>query len=134
MERSLGGAVVEVCSACAGLWLDASDGDPAALSRAAQERWAPKRPDQEPASAPEPRCPRCDRDLGIAFVAGAGLLRCAGCRGLFLDRFALGILAARAPATSPRLGGAVGWLRALVFGADTQGAGPRGRGGAKPRS
>ena len=68
-------AVVDECEACAGIWLDAGDGNPAWLSRAAQERFAPNRPAREPATAPEPRCPRCEQ------ISASSSSRERGCSG-----------------------------------------------------
>lgn len=77
------------------------------------------------------RCLGMARSLGGVAIArsaneisASSSLRARGCtaaqrcHGLFINHFAIAILAARAPATAQHPGGVVGWLRALVFGTD----------------
>jgi len=77
---------VDVCSQCAGLWLDADDGDVRALTRSTleEETDSPEGTEDEEA---RPTCPRDESYLDLDFtVKGATLFRCETCHGTFVSR------------------------------------------------
>lgn len=102
---TVGEAVIDVCPACAGIWVDWFDGDLAEMARASDA--APTR-----AIAPRgaPTCPRCQLGLDEELHAGlrsedgervtgggAVILRCAECAGAFVPGASVRLLASAPP-------------------------------------
>ncbi len=92
-------SVIDVCPACAGIWVDWFDGDLAQMVRGA--------PLARSASAAEARgeqgCPRCRRPLAAERYLGtrAEVLRCADCAGAFVPRDATQAIATAEAAPPP---------------------------------
>jgi Zn-finger nucleic acid-binding protein len=93
---SVGGAIIDVCRDCAGIWVDWFDGE---LTEVARET-----PISSPAVAVAAggsmACPRCQRPLdGEGYLdTGATVLRCAECTGAFVPRAGMALLvSARRP-------------------------------------
>jgi hypothetical protein len=94
--RDADGTIVDVCPACAGLWIDWFDGDPSTLAR----EIAPLDPAPAPVDAASgAACPRCNHGLVEERYAGSGprVLRCGDCAGAFVPRASYDELAALAP-------------------------------------
>lgn len=84
--RSAGQAAVDVCGACAGLWIDWFDGEIATLTRRAKLPIPPARATDEPSR--DQRCPRCRGALTLEALGQSRLaaLRCGECAGVFVPR------------------------------------------------
>jgi hypothetical protein len=98
-SRPLGdGTIVDVCPACAGLWLDWFDGDPSTLARKVAPLGDAREPSEGAEGAP---CPRCTQALTEEAYASAGprVLRCLDCSGAFVPRSSFDALAALEPRT-----------------------------------
>jgi len=96
--RQAGDAVVDLCPACHGLWVDWFDGDTLVVLRDAQPISA-REPVRLPRGAP---CPRCA--LPLAPEAHGGCSRCGECAGTFVPRAVVDDLLAwaeRQPETAP---------------------------------
>jgi Zn-finger nucleic acid-binding protein len=80
--KQVGEAVIDVCPACGGIWVDWFDGDLVVMVRG-----APGVKGAPPARAPDsPSCPRCHRPLDAEryMESSAQILRCADCAGAFV--------------------------------------------------
>lgn len=86
---SVGGAIIDVCPACAGIWADWFDGE---LTRVAGGTHLSS--SVAIASGGSLACPRCQKPLaGEGFLeTGATLLRCEDCSGAFVPRAAMAVL------------------------------------------
>jgi Zn-finger nucleic acid-binding protein len=94
---SVGGAIIDVCRACAGIWVDWLDGE---LTEVAQATPIP--PAAGVAGGGSMACPRCQRPLDSEgyLETDATVLRCGECAGAFVPRAGMAILVnARRPGT-----------------------------------
>jgi Zn-finger nucleic acid-binding protein len=82
--REVDSAVIDVCAACGGIWVDWFDGDLVVMVRGAPALSGARLPDQ-PGSA---SCPRCRRPLDAEryLESQAEILRCGDCAGAFVPR------------------------------------------------
>jgi Zn-finger nucleic acid-binding protein len=100
----VGDAIIDVCPACGGLWVDWFDGDLVQMVRG-----APHVPDAARVLDRPGRweCPRCHRGLEEESYQGttADVRRCADCAGVFVPKTSIGAVAhlteADAPAPPP---------------------------------
>lgn len=78
-----GGAVIDVCPGCGGLWVDWFDGDLVDMVRG-----APPAEGAPPRQAGGSACPRCNLPLAAErfLDSGAEILRCGDCSGAFVPR------------------------------------------------
>ena len=77
---------VDVCSECAGIWLDGDDGNEHALVQTILREDDAALEGREDDDV-RPLCPRCLVALELDFERkGAVLLRCSGCQGAFVSR------------------------------------------------
>jgi Zn-finger nucleic acid-binding protein len=86
------GSIIDVCAACAGIWVDWFDGDLAQMVRGAPlARSASPRE-----SGGAEGCPRCRSPLAGELYLGtrAEVLRCGDCAGAFVPRGATQAIAA----------------------------------------
>lgn len=96
-ERLEGDVVVDVCGACAGLWIDWFDGEAHDVAR--KVGGLPVgRGGAVRGSAP---CPRCHRPLFAAMHGAASVLRCGECAGTFVPRVSFEALAAMESLDAP---------------------------------
>lgn len=87
-------STVDVCPACAGLWIDWFDGELGAMAKGAA-RTAPRSPAERATPAVGgPACPRCQSPLQEEryLETDAEILRCADCAGAFVARASLAAL------------------------------------------
>src|SRR5262249_35620894 len=82
--REVGDAIIDVCPACAGIWVDWFDGDLVAMVRGAPGVPDARLPEREGSSA----CPRCKAPLAMEryLESSAEILRWADCAGAFVPR------------------------------------------------
>ena len=96
-ERKLGDALIDVCPACHGLWLDWLDGDVPALTAQMS-----KLPRAQQSGGGTSECPACAAPLSSDTLTdgGAEVWRCGECAGTFVPREAVDAIAAarRGPA------------------------------------
>jgi Zn-finger nucleic acid-binding protein len=80
----VGDAIIDVCPACGGIWVDWFDGDLVAMVRGAPDVPGARLPERAGSSA----CPRCQRPLGSEryLDSKAEILRCEDCAGAFVPR------------------------------------------------
>ncbi len=113
-----GAETVDVCPACAGVWVDWFDGAIAEVSRAVESH----RPAGSSRPLPQHTCPRCTAPLihelsgGDAAQGALGepwVERCGECGGAFVPKEAVGLFAtAPAPDDGSEAAGAAGlWGR-----------------------
>jgi hypothetical protein len=77
--RDAAGAVVDICSGCAGVWIDWFDGDVMTITKSLP----PAAPEAVlPAPAAIATCPRCRS----ALAQDSGMLRCGECFGVFVPK------------------------------------------------
>jgi Zn-finger nucleic acid-binding protein len=88
--KEVGDAVIDVCVACGGIWVDWFDGDLVVLVRGAPPVPGARVPER-PGSA---SCPRCRRPLdGERYLESrAEILRCGDCAGAFVPRASVSAL------------------------------------------
>jgi Zn-finger nucleic acid-binding protein len=82
--REVGDAIIDVCPACGGIWVDWFDGDLVVMVRG-----APPAPGAQIPGAPgSSSCPRCRRALGGEryLESHAEIMRCGDCAGAFVPR------------------------------------------------
>ncbi|UQA56672.1 zf-TFIIB domain-containing protein [Polyangium aurulentum] len=97
-ERATQASAVDVCTDCAGVWIDWFDGEISAVAR----NVTPERTRTPPAPAPSARarsCPRCNRGLDAEPFRDQGpqILRCPDCAGVFIPPGALAEVVAMGP-------------------------------------
>lgn len=102
---SVGEAIIDVCRACAGIWVDWFDGELTEMARGARIQ-----PAVAVATGGSMVCPRCHKPLeGEGYLeTGATVLRCGECAGAFVPRAVMDILvSARRPGSEaePAQGG-----------------------------
>jgi Zn-finger nucleic acid-binding protein len=123
LEQTRGGAEIDVCDACGGLWADWFDGELHAIAADAEslrvERGTPLPPPRAPLAG---ACPRCVEPLAPELyrfsdaregelITGVELFRCAGCLGAFVPRGSAQLLLDRREEGPP----ATLWEAALAF-------------------
>ncbi|HVY46707.1 MAG TPA: zf-TFIIB domain-containing protein [Minicystis sp.] len=90
-----GGAEIDRCPDCGGVWFDWFDGELGELAGRARASDAGAPPGGAHEATGAPSCPRCGRGLEEArYHAGPVILRCGECAGAFVDRSSLAGLAA----------------------------------------
>jgi Zn-finger nucleic acid-binding protein len=123
-----GDETVDVCPACAGVWVDWFDGAIHDVARAVGSH----RPRGVSSPAPHHTCPRCTvtlvHELAVA-VAGSGLEqpwveRCGDCGGAFVPKASVGLFATTAAPEAPELAPEAGlWARLATALRDLFGSG-----------
>ncbi len=89
--KNVGDAVIDVCPACAGIWVDWFDGELPAMVRGAPSIPGARAPDRPGRG----ECPRCHRllDAERYLESRAEILRCADCAGAFVPRVSARVVA-----------------------------------------
>lgn len=97
--QEVGGAIVEVCPACHGLWLDWLDGDVSTVT--SKVRSVPR---AEARATGSGECPVCAVELSSAPVGTTGVevLRCGECAGTFVPRASIKAVAGAARGPLPK--------------------------------
>ncbi|HEU4405506.1 MAG TPA: zf-TFIIB domain-containing protein [Polyangiaceae bacterium] len=114
--RAAGEALVDVCPACRGVWLDWFDGDAPPVAR----ELAPLSRPSHALVAPAPeggRCPRCQAALyaePYAGPEGPEIMRCGECAGSFVPRSAFDALAALTTDEAPEPEAPASFFRRLI--------------------
>jgi Zn-finger nucleic acid-binding protein len=88
--KEVADAVIDVCAACGGIWVDWFDGDLVEMVRGAPALDGVAAPERAGTSA----CPRCQRPLEWERYqdSRAEILRCADCAGAFVPRSSVGAI------------------------------------------
>lgn len=114
--RTAGEALVDVCPACRGVWLDWFDGDAPPVARELAPLSRPSHGLIEP--TPEGgHCPRCQAALyaePYAAPTGPVIMRCGECAGTFVPRGAFDALAALETGEAPEPEAPAGFFRRLI--------------------
>lgn len=100
VATSAGGAVIDLCPGCAGVWVDWDDGELSEMIKSAPEARTPARS----SAAGSSTCPRCRAPLTRERygTSEAEILRCAECIGAFVPHASIGLLlVGAAPTTAP---------------------------------
>jgi Zn-finger nucleic acid-binding protein len=97
-ERAMQASAVDVCTDCAGVWIDWFDGEISAVAR----NVTPRRARSSPAPATPGRarsCPCCNRGLDAEPFRDLGpeILRCPDCAGVFIPPGSLAEIVAMGP-------------------------------------
>ncbi|MHB8603649.1 MAG: TFIIB-type zinc ribbon-containing protein [Thermoplasmatota archaeon] len=76
------GVLIDRCTTCGGMWLDATE-----LSRVAHERELEKRATRVSSTAPKSpfTCPRCNGEVRASYVGEVEVDTCTSCHGVWLD-------------------------------------------------
>jgi len=108
----VGEAVIDVCPACGGIWIDWFDGELSEMVRGAP----PARGAGIPAQPGRSACPRCQRPLEAEpyLASGGDVLRCADCAGAFVPRDAARAIAGAGPDGPPPAEDALSRLSAVL--------------------
>jgi Zn-finger nucleic acid-binding protein len=117
-ERAAGEALVDICPACGGVWVDWFDGELTPVVRDVAALGRPSGRERPPEGA-RGHCPRCAAGLYGDPHAGDSLgpllLRCGECAGSFVPRDAFDAIATFEPGAAPEPpAGAAGFWRRLV--------------------
>jgi hypothetical protein len=110
--KQVGEAVIDVCPACGGIWVDWFDGELAEMVRGAplvKGAGIPAKPGRS-------SCPRCQRPLDAEtyLESGGDILRCADCAGAFVPRDAARRIANAGPEGPPPASDALSRLSAVL--------------------
>jgi Zn-finger nucleic acid-binding protein len=100
--KNVGDAVIDVCPACGGIWVDWFDGELVEMVRGAPP--ASSAPLSERGGRHE--CPRCQRPLASEryLESNAEILRCADCAGAYVPRGSAQAVARYDPESPPPAG------------------------------
>ncbi len=98
-ETYVGDALIDVCGACGGIWVDWFDGDLVVMVRGAPDVPEARLPEQRGSEA----CPRCKRPLEVEryLESNGEVLRCGDCAGAFVPRASVRALVGLVPEREP---------------------------------
>ncbi len=91
-KRRARGVLLDYCPSCSAIWLDGGELDALRMGRARSESELAEQEREESAHEQgravtvSSLCPRCQREMSIAFFGDVEVDRCDGCGGLYFEQ------------------------------------------------
>ena len=91
-KRRARGVLLDYCSSCSAIWLDGGELDALRAGRARSESELAEQEQNETVDEPgravtvSSLCPRCQREMSIAFFGDVEVDWCDGCGGLYFEQ------------------------------------------------